>query len=126
MPRRATGSVEEHVGRDGRVFRSLRFTAYGKRRRVALGEVSVAEAERELRGVLADAERGVWRPPAAPPPEPEGTPTFHEFAEGWWLLNEGQLRPSTKVDYRWRLERHLLPYFAEYPLDAITFDLLER
>jgi integrase len=126
MPRRATGSVEEHVGRDGRVFRSLRFTAYGKRRRVALGEVSVAGAERELRGVLADVERGVWRPPAPPPPEPEGTPTFHEFAEQWWLLNKGQLRPSTKIDYRWRLERHLLPYFAEYPLDAITFDVVER
>ena len=38
----------------------------------------------------------------------------------------GQLRPSTHGDYRWRLERHLLPFFAEYPLDAITYDAVER
>jgi integrase len=49
-----------------------------------------------------------------------------EFAEQWWIKNEAQLRPGTHVDYRWRLEKHLLPSFAEYALDAITFDLVER
>lgn len=63
------------------------------------------EAQLALRGVLADIERGVWQPPAPPPPEPEGMPTFHEFAEQWWLLNEQQLAPKTKEAYRWRLER---------------------
>ncbi len=28
--------------------------------------------------------------------------------------------------YRWRLERHLLPFFADRPHDEITFDLVER
>ncbi len=117
MARRATGAIIERTGADGTVHRSLRFTAYGKRRREPLGPASRTEAERALRGVLADVERGTWKPPEPPPPEPEGMPTLHEFAEQWWLLNEGQLRPSTRVDYRWRLERH---FFAEYRLDAIT------
>ncbi len=37
-----------------------------------------------------------------------------------------RLRPKTQSDYRWRLEKHLLPFFKDYPLDAITFDAVER
>jgi integrase len=128
MARKITGAVVEHQGRDGRTYRSLRFTAYGKRRYVSLGPISAAEAGRELRHALADVERGTWaesRSPA-PPPEVERVPTFHEFAEQWWLRNEPQLRSSTQVDYRTRLERHLLPFFAERRLDEITFDLVEQ
>jgi integrase len=40
--------------------------------------------------------------------------------------NERRFKPATQEDYRWRLERHLLPYFAEMPLDAIIFDAVER
>jgi integrase len=128
MPRPSTGAVVEHTGRDGRTYRSLRFTAYGKRRFVSLGPVSAQEAARMLRHTLADVERGVWMPPQAvqPPPEPDPMPTFHQFAEQWWVRNEAQLQPKTRSDYRWRLEKHLLPFFAEYTLDAITFDLVER
>ena len=38
MPRPATGSVTEHRGKDGRVYRYLRFVAYGKRRNVRLDD----------------------------------------------------------------------------------------
>ena len=125
MPRRATGQIVETVGKDGRIYRALRFTAYSKRRFVSLGPVSALEAEAELRHVLADVERGTWRPQQAEaPPEPE-TPTFHEYAEQWWLRNEGRLAESTRADYRWRLERHLLPAFAELPLDRISIDTVE-
>jgi integrase len=95
---------------------------------VSLGSVSEGEAQRELRHVLADVERGRWSPPAPilPPPEPERVPTFHEFAEEWWKLSAAQLAASTLADYRWRLERHLLPFFADCPLDGITFDLVGR
>jgi hypothetical protein len=62
MARPATGKVIEHKGNDGRTYRSLRFTAYGKRRYVSLGKVTIGEAERELRHVLADVERGAWTP----------------------------------------------------------------
>jgi integrase len=128
MARRATGRVIEHQGADGLIYRALRFTAYGKRRYVSLGPVTATEAERELRHVLADVERGTWQPPRtiAPPPEPESVPTFHEYAEEWWTRNERQFATSTQLDYRWRLERHLLPFFAEKRLGEITFDLVER
>jgi integrase len=128
MPRPTRGSVNEHVGRDGLTYRSLRFTAYGKRRRVPLGPVSDADAQAALRHALADVERGVWKPPAAvePPLDAEPVPSFHEFAEEWWTLREGQLAPNTRADYRWRLQVHLIPYFGSLPLDRISFDTVER
>ncbi|HXN38699.1 MAG TPA: hypothetical protein VN892_11725 [Solirubrobacteraceae bacterium] len=128
MARPATGKVIEHQGRGGRTYRSLRFTAYGKRRYVSLGAITAGEAARELRHILADVERGAWTPPAGveAPPEPEPIPTFHQYAEDWWVRNERRLAAKTHEDYRWRLERHLLPFFAEMRLDAITYDAVER
>ncbi|MFI5009344.1 MAG: tyrosine-type recombinase/integrase [Solirubrobacterales bacterium] len=128
MARRATGNIIEHQGADGRVYRALRFTAYKKRRYVSLGAITAVEAERELRHVLADVERGTWQPPQVvePPPEPELTPTFHVYAEEWWTRNERRFAASTLLDYRWRLEQHLLPFFEDHRLDAITFDAVER
>jgi integrase len=87
--------------------------------------VSEAEAERELRHTLADVERGVWRPQAAVE-APREIPTFHEFAAMWWDRYKRQLAPSTRENYCWRLETHLLPFFAAVRLDEITFDLVER
>jgi integrase len=128
MARQPSGTILEHVGKDGLTYRSLRFTAYGKRRFVSLGAVSASDAAKELRYVLTDVERGTWQPPenAKAPPAAARMPTFHEYAEQWWIRHERQLRERTQVDYRWRLEQHLLPFFADYPLDQITFDLVER
>jgi integrase len=128
MARKATGAVVEHTGRDGRIYRSLRFTAYRTRRYVSLGPVTASHAERELRHVLADVERGTWTEPQAiePAAEAEPAPTFHQLAEAWWLRNEPELRPNTRIDYRTRLEGHLLPFFADQPVDAITIDLVEH
>ncbi len=128
MARKATGKVIEHESTDGRTYRALRFTAYGRRRYVSLGAVSAGDAERALRHTMADVERGTWQPPSAtePPPEPEPIPTFHQFAEEWWVRNERQFAENTQLDYRWRLESHLLPFFKDHRLDAITFDLVER
>jgi integrase len=128
MARPTTGKVIEHLGKDGRIYRSLRFTAYGKRRYVSLGAVAAGEAERELRHVLADVERSTWtaRVEAAAPPEPEPVPTLHQFSEDWWGRNERRFAPATQDDYRWRLESHLLPFFADMRIDAITFDTVER
>jgi integrase len=127
MPRRPTGSVVEHQGRDGAIYRSLRFSAYGQRRYVALGAVSREQAEREMRGVLADVERGTWQPhEPAPAPEPVVDPTFHEFAEQWWVERERELRPATRDDYRWRLEAHLIPFFGRHTLRQITIAEVDR
>lgn len=127
MARKATGAVVEHVGRDGAVYRSLRFTAYGKRRFVSLGAVSDTEAQQQLRYTLADVERGVWQPPEAvePPKEPEPVPTFKEFCEQWWTLSEGQWRANTVADYEWRLSL-LLPFFGDRRLDEITYKTVEE
>jgi integrase len=128
MARPTVGAVVEHQGKDGRTYRALRFVAYGKRRHVSLGAVSAEEAERELSHVIADVQRGKWQPPRAVevPAEKEAAPTFHEFAEEWWVRNEAQLAPNTQADYKWRLTVHLIPYFGEMRLDRITFDTVER
>lgn len=127
MARPIKGEVTEHVGKDRRTYRGLRFVAYGKRRRVPLGVVSADEADRALGHVIADVERGTWRPEAERPQEVErAVPTFHEFAEEWWTLNEGQLARKTQADYKWRLQVHLIPFFRDMRLDAITFEAIER
>ena len=127
MPRPATGSIVERRGVDGRIYRSLRFRALGRRRTTPLGAVSRVEAERELAFVMADVARGQWRPPdpIEPHAEPE-IPTFHVFAEQWWLLRERTWRPKTIRDYRWKLEAHLIPFFGGLRLDRITVAEVER
>ncbi len=121
MPRKATGQVIEPS--DGRAW-AIRFRAYGKRRYVALGTAEEGwnrkRAEAELRHVLADVERGIWRPyePAQAPQVPEA-PTFHEFASEWLENREPELRPKTVTSYRWQLSGHLLPHFARMHLDQI-------
>jgi integrase len=128
MARQPTGAVIEHVANDGKTYRSLRFSAYGKRRYVSLGPVSATEAAAKLRHALSDVERKIWQPPApvAGPAEPEPVPTFHQYAEQWWLRAKLQLAAKTRTDYRWRLERHLIPAFGDLRLDAITLDTVEN
>ncbi len=121
MPRKATGQVIEP--KDGRTW-AIRFRAYGKRRYVALGSAEEGwnreRAEAELRHVLADVERGIWRPyePAQAPQVAEVS-TFHEFASEWLENREPELRPKTVTSYRWQLSGHLLPHFARMHLDRI-------
>jgi integrase len=128
MARKATGAVIEHTGNDGRTYRSLRFSAYGKRRFVSLGPVSATDAATELRYTLADVERGTWQPPqpVEPAAEPDPVPTFHQFAEQWWTRNHRRWASRTVGDYQWRLEKHLIPFFGGTPIDQITYDTVER
>ncbi len=86
MPPKASGSVVEPTG--GRAW-AIRFRAYGKRRYVALGTSDEGwtreKAEKKLGHVLADVERGIWKPEAPPPDQsPAIEPTFHEFASEWF------------------------------------------
>lgn len=131
MARKPTGQVIEPDG-DRQKSYALRFRAYGKRRFVTLGPAEDGwnhqKAERELRGILADVERGIWQPaePAPPPVEPEAEPTFHEFATAWLLDGEPGWREHTVNDYRWALELHLLPWFARHRLSEITAEEIDR
>ena len=128
MARRATGQVIEPRG--GRGW-AIRFRAYGKRRYLALGCAEDGwdreRAEAELRHVLADVERGIWRPHEPEPAEaPAGTPTFHEFASRWLEARQSELRPRTIKDYQWALSYHLLPFFKDHSLAEITAAEVDR
>ncbi len=127
MARPATGQIVERADATGAIRRSLRFRTGGRRHTVPLGVVSRADAERELACVMADVARGLWKPSAVVqvPVEVE-VPTFHEFAEDWWVRNQAQLAENTRADYRWRLECHLLPEFGEQRIDRIDFNAVER
>jgi Phage integrase, N-terminal SAM-like domain len=128
IPRRATGTIIEKRGRGGNIVRALRFSAYGKRRYLTLGSVSAGEAERELRRVLADVERGTWRVTRLrrSVQAPVAMPVFRAFAAEWWLRGAPPLAAVTQRGYRWRLNRHLLPYFGALRLDQITGEVVER
>jgi integrase len=122
MGRKATGQVIEP--KDGRAW-AIRFRAYGKRRYVALGSTEEGwnrqRAETELRHVLADVDRGIWRPHEPAPVEaPQEVPTFHEFASEWLDGRRAELRPRTVADYTWALSYHLLPRFKDHRLGQIT------
>jgi integrase len=126
MARSGTGQIVERQDTRGAVRRSLRFRAGGRRHTVPLGVVSRADAERELGFVMADVARGTWHPRVAVVIPIVEVPTFHEFSEQWWVRVDGQLAENTKADYRWRLEKHLLHYFGELRIDAITIDTVEH
>ena len=126
----ATGQVVERQGRGGRTY-AIRFRAYGERHFVTLGNQADgwtrARAELELRNVLADVRRGLWRPAAPPKPvEPPPDPTFHEFASNWFAARSPELRPTTQVSYEWALRIHLLPFFARHRISEITIAEVDR
>lgn len=130
--RRSTGGVVVDTRRKSPVF-ALRFRAYGKRQFVTLGSADDGwtrdKAEKALRHTLADVERGIWRPPdrePAPAPEQSQDPTFHEFSSQWYEAIEATWRPNTRVDYKWQLSNHLLPFFAGHRLSQITVAEVDR
>ena len=140
MPRRRTGSIREVTLSDGRVAYRGRFTDQGGRRReIKLGHsplISRAEAEQALKHWLADVDRGTWKPPAPPQPAPQEEPeTFDDFVHSDWLPSRGieieeggkviaqpgqELSEGTQRNIVWSLRCHLLPFFGEDPLAAIT------
>ncbi len=131
MARPATGQVLERLAKMGGTTFALRFRAYGKRQYVTLGTKAEgwarSKAEAELRHVLADVERGIWRPDQPEQVEaPAEVPTFHVFASEWLAARAVELRERTIRDYRWALELHLLPHFASMRLDAITVEDVDR
>jgi integrase len=130
MEKRARGEIRVHQRQDGARTYSVRFRVNGKRRTITLGTDTDGwnhrRAERKLDDVLAEIRVGVWQPPAPPDVVDEHEPTFHEFASRWWAARKGELRPKTQLDYEWQLRKHLLPFFAEYPVTDIDLALVER
>lgn len=130
MPRPSTGQVVTRERAGDRTY-ALRFRAYGQRQYVTLGRSSEGwsreRADRELQHVLADVARGLWQPSRPEPVEaPRQVPTFHEFASEWFAAREREWTPTTARAYRALLRDHLLPVFAELPLDRITAERIDR
>ncbi len=130
MAPKATGQVIEWTGQQGRTF-AIRFRAYGRRHHLTLGTVQEGwtrrRAEEELANILADARRGIWRPPErAEREEPPPDPSFHEFSSRWFDSHRRELQATSESDYRWRLSNHLLPHFRRHRLSEITLEEVDR
>src|SRR5665213_2065679 len=146
MPRPATGTFEARRLVDGTRAFHLRFIAHSARELVVLHERAgcrcgcggswlETQARAELGNIQARLRAGVWERASS---EPAGVsellkaPTFEGYSR-WWLAAkiEGSIggKPiseTTVRDYRWRLERHLLPFFGSYPLPSIDVALCQR
>jgi integrase len=110
---------------------ALRFRAYGQRQYQTLGTAAEGwtrqRAEQELRHIITDVERGIWRPPRPESlVETNSDPSFHEFASEWFEANKGEWREKTELDYEWQLTRHLLPFFRDHHLSQITVREIDR
>jgi integrase len=129
MPPKPSGQVIEKETREGRTF-ALRFRAYGERQYVTLGAArdgwTRVRAERELRHVLADVERGIWVKPLHMPTVGSPDPGFHAFASQWLEDRRGELRENTVLDYTWQISNHLLPFFHRHSLSQITVAEVDR
>lgn len=132
MPRPSTGSIVEPKG--NRKTWGLRVRFNGQREWVPLGTKAEGwnrtKAKEELKNVLAAIQLGVWEPPKkkeeAEAAATSADETFGEFANRWFEMNKHDWSERTVKDYRWALELHVLPFFAEYPLTAISIELIDQ
>ncbi len=137
MPRKPTGQLYENRSKvTGKVTSyGVRFRHGGKRRYVTLNAATLREAEAAMAHLMADVQRGLWTAPEerAPEPEPQTVPTFYEFAATWLERQRREggrdgrgISEKGDVDLCWRLNKHLLPYFARLTLDRITVEEVDR
>ena len=137
MSREATGHISVTTLADGTHAYTLRFRVNGRRESRVLHERRDCvcgcgggwidrTAAVELDNTLARVKAGVWRRrKPIEPAAPARMPTFHEYASDWLQakvdgsVGDRPIDANTKSDYRWRLAKHLLPFFARYQLDEI-------
>ncbi|MGO9973203.1 MAG: hypothetical protein ACLP01_10400 [Solirubrobacteraceae bacterium] len=48
------------------------------------------------------------------------------MSRGGGFARKPELRPATQADYEWRLRKHLLPFFADFKISAITIPLVDE
>jgi integrase len=134
MPTRSQGQVIERAWKSGRSY-ALRFLAYGERHYLTLGSErdgwSRKRAEQELQDILADVRRGLWIPPDRRPGTRDGAagdaepaPLFGPFATDWLKARQTEVQPRTHEYLEWALS-HLLPYFANWPLEQIDIEAVD-
>jgi len=98
--------------------------AWTKRGKPAEGYLTKQGAQRELDAILSDARRNRL----TSQPRRSSTVTFAEAAREWlrYVEHDRKRRPSTIADYRWIVERRLLPDFGELSLESITTQRIDN
>src|SRR5947209_6132123 len=108
-----------HAGKDGRVWRTLRFMVDGKRYREPLGVVSAEEAEQYRQMKLMKLRLGEAVVPAAKAPRGQAgdteAPLFADYAREWLERKTPNWSERRSAGISWRLG-HLLPFFGEVPI----------
>lgn len=72
-----------------------------------------ADAERWLAGAQVDQARGAWVDPRA------GEVTLAEYAEQWLAQHAG-LRETSRSEYRYLLDRYILPVLGQAPIGHLA------
>jgi integrase len=131
MGRPASGEIRERRRKDGSIFYSARVRVDGRRHTVQFGTDQEGwtrpRVEAELEEIRIRIRLGLWQPPAARAESQAREQSFHQVASSWLEMREAeQLAPRTVEDYKWRLVRHLLPFFAAYRPSEIDLRLVER
>jgi integrase len=134
MPRPATGTIVPPKGT--RKSWAIRYyPTPGRRVNETLGRPedgwNRSKAEGVLRDRLDEIRLDVWKPKEPPKKNIDDSatfsaPSFHEFAEGWFEANQHEWSERTRKDYRWALELHVLPFFADYQLGEISIEIVDR
>jgi integrase len=90
-----------------------------KSRRLGTKDAATLFAAKVVRELAEDDQR-VFKPAPAPPPV-VAVPTFGPFAQ-MWLARHATLggRPSTHTLYASAVRHHLVPYFGDRPVGAIS------
>jgi len=94
-------------------------TAGRERKRATVEADNYDDAVRKWTAFRERAQAGLVRA------SPEA-PTFREFINNYWPSIEGNLAPGTARDYRYVIERHLLPAFAAVRLTDMTSGVVNQ
>lgn len=134
MAPKQNGQVVARTWKSGRGF-ALRFIAYGERRYLTLGTEhdgwTRSKAQIELENILADVRRGIWIPPdrrrkeTPSAEEPAGAVRFHEFASKHVQGRRLEVSERMHEFETWALTRHLLPYFAQWPVADFDIEAVD-
>lgn len=108
------GRFKEDVIRNNEVKRIKRAVVLGDLQQFPTRRLAQRALEDRLRPLNSRRYR----------PTPEGT--FEEVATQWENTVFGQLRPSTAVNYRTHLHKHLVPFFGKYAMKEIGLELTQR
>jgi integrase len=103
--------------------------AVGDRRHITLGYsregIDRATALKKLRHEELKIAAGQWVDPR--PAKPTGAEiTFQQYASEWFTAKSREVEKNTVADLRWRLTKHLIPFFGHYQLGAIDKQLVKK